>query len=111
MLGRIAGDEFVCLLKDHTRTDAEALGELAYARVTSFRLEVRPDQYAAVGLGFGVAESSTDGQSIDELLHAAAVATRMTSVSCRTDAAVLSTRTVPPAYSQSGKSGPLQLVR
>jgi len=75
MLGRMAGDEFVCLLKDRTRADAEALAEQAYRRVTSFRLEVRPDHHAAVGLGFGAAESLTDGQSIDELLHAAADAT------------------------------------
>jgi diguanylate cyclase (GGDEF)-like protein/putative nucleotidyltransferase with HDIG domain len=107
MLGRIAGDEFVCLLKDHTREDVLQLGQQAQSRITSFRLEVRPDQYASVGLGFGVAESSTDGQSIDELLHAAALQTRLANTSL---VVVPQQHVVTIPYSQRGKTGPLALV-
>ena len=109
MLGRIAGDEFVCLFKERSRDEAIQLGERAQARITSFRLEVRPEQYATVGLGFGVAESSTGGQSIDELLHAAALETRRNKISL-VDSPVVSHPVVTVSYSQRGKSGPLALV-
>src|SRR6266550_5849427 len=76
MLSRIAGDEFVCLLDEHTRRQAIELGEHAQDQISSFRHEVRSGQHAQVGLSFGVAEFPTDGESIDELLNVAALATR-----------------------------------
>jgi len=107
MLGRIAGDEFVCLFKERSCEAALQLGEQAQSRISSFRLEVRPDQFASVGLGFGVAESLTDGQSIDELLHAAAQQTRQNKTSL---VAVPQQHVVTVPYSQRGKTGPLTLV-
>src|SRR5581483_1273974 len=76
LLCRIAGDEFICLLESSKRSSAELLGERAQSEVDRFRLEVRIGQYAEVGLSFGIAEYQTDGQAIDELLHAASMATR-----------------------------------
>jgi diguanylate cyclase (GGDEF)-like protein len=61
MLSRIAGNEFICLLKDCTRNEAIQLADQAKARIGAFRLEVRPEQYAAVGLTFGLAGPPTDG--------------------------------------------------
>jgi diguanylate cyclase (GGDEF)-like protein/putative nucleotidyltransferase with HDIG domain len=108
MLARIAGDEFICLLNEHSRSQALGLGERAQDQLSFSNKEVRPGQFAKVGLSFGVAEFPTDGQSIDELLNAAALATRQNKTSMSVDQ-VLSQSGVPP-HSQAGKSGPLALV-
>ncbi|PYT03940.1 MAG: hypothetical protein DMF60_16850 [Acidobacteria bacterium] len=109
MLSRIAGDEFVCLLNEHTRDQAIELGELAQDQISSFRHEVRSGQHAQVGLSFGVAEFPTDGESIDELLNVAALATRQNRTS------LIAAQALPqaplPALSQTAKSGPLALVK
>lgn len=76
LLCRIAGDEFICLLRNYDRGRAISLGERAQAAVEAFALEARPGQYARVRLGFAVAECSIDGETIDDLLHAAVFATR-----------------------------------
>ncbi|HYP25172.1 MAG TPA: HD domain-containing phosphohydrolase [Blastocatellia bacterium] len=75
-ISRLAGSEFICLLPGYTRDRAIGLGERAQAEIDNFALKVRPDEYARVGLHFGVAEYSLDGQTVDELLHAAAVEAR-----------------------------------
>lgn len=76
LLCRIAGDEFICLLRDYDRGNAISLGERAQAAVEMFALEARPGQYARVKLGFAVAEYQIDGETIDDLLHSAVIATR-----------------------------------
>jgi diguanylate cyclase (GGDEF)-like protein len=76
LLCRIAGDEFICLLRDNDRGLAVSLGERAQTAVEKFALEARPGQYARVRLGFAVAEYSINGETIDDLLHAAVIATR-----------------------------------
>jgi len=80
MLSRIAGDEFICLLKGYSRAEAHAMGERARAEFATFKLEARPGQFARVGLNFGLAECPADGQTIDELLIAATVATRQNKI-------------------------------
>ena len=108
MLSRIAGDEFICLLKNCALNEAIELGEQAQDRVSSFRLEVRPEQYASVGLSVGAAGFRIDGESIDELLNAASLVTRQNKA--RVGSRIVLGPTVP-LYSQNGKSGPLSLVR
>jgi diguanylate cyclase (GGDEF)-like protein/putative nucleotidyltransferase with HDIG domain len=108
MLSRIAGDEFICLLKNCTLDEAIELGEQAQDRVSSFRLEVRPEQYASVGLSVGAAGFRIDGESIDELLNAASLVTRQNKA--KVGSRIVLGPTVP-LYSQNGKSGPLSLVR
>jgi diguanylate cyclase (GGDEF)-like protein/putative nucleotidyltransferase with HDIG domain len=76
MLARIAGNEFICLLNEHSRSQALGLGARAQDQISFSRQEVRPGQFIQVGLSFGVAEFPTDGQSIDDLLNAASLATR-----------------------------------
>lgn len=108
MLTRIAGDEFICLLRNCALDEAILLGEQAQDRVSSFRLEVRPEQYASVGLSVGAAGFRIDGESIDELLNAASLATRQNKA--KVASRIVLGPTVP-LYSQNGKSGPLSLVR
>src|SRR5262245_13493549 len=109
MLGRIAGDEFICLLKGYSRSQVIELGEYAQDQIGFLHLEVRPDQYAHVGVSFGVAEFSIDGQSIDELLNAASSA-------CRQNKDLLNARriqpqTLPYSYARKGTTGPIALVK
>jgi diguanylate cyclase (GGDEF)-like protein len=110
MLSRIAGNEFICLLKDCSHDEVMQLGEQAQARISAFRLEVRPEQYAAVGLSFGIAQFPADGCSTDELLHAASLATRRNH-SLNESQVASQPQTVAASYGQRGKSGPLALVR
>lgn len=110
MLSRIAGDEFICLLNECTEEEATRLGERAQTRISGFRLEVRTEQYAWVGLNFGLASSPPNGCSTDELLHAASVATRQNTSAI--DRVLAPTH--PPIgapYIQKGKTGPLALVK
>jgi len=76
MVCRLAGSEFICLLRGYTRDQAIGLGKRAQAEISNFALKVRPDEFARVGLTFGVVEHSTDGQTVDDLLHAAVIAAR-----------------------------------
>jgi diguanylate cyclase (GGDEF)-like protein/putative nucleotidyltransferase with HDIG domain len=111
MLSRIAGNEFICLLNGYTPDEVMQLGEQAQARITAFRLEVRPEQYASVGLSFGVAQFPSDGRSTDELLHAASLATRRNHNSFDENQIAPVPQAVAGLYPQRGKSGPLTLVR
>jgi diguanylate cyclase (GGDEF)-like protein/putative nucleotidyltransferase with HDIG domain len=76
MLSRIAGDEFICLLRNYDRARAVSLGERAQVEVERLMFEARQGQRARVKLSFAVAEYLTDGQTIDELLQAAIIAER-----------------------------------
>ena len=76
MLSRIAGDEFVCVLDGSASSEAEELGRRARVDIESIMLEARPGQFARVGLSYGIAEYPLNGRTIDELLLAAALATR-----------------------------------
>jgi diguanylate cyclase (GGDEF)-like protein/putative nucleotidyltransferase with HDIG domain len=76
LLSRIAGDEFTCLLRGAGKHQTTRLGERAQSEVGRLKIEVQPGRYAGLGLSFGVAEYGADGQTTDELLHAAGVATR-----------------------------------
>jgi diguanylate cyclase (GGDEF)-like protein len=76
MLSRIAGDEFICLVADNRASDADALYERARLEVENLSVEVRPGLHARVGLSFGLARYPDEGQTIDELLRAAASAAR-----------------------------------
>jgi diguanylate cyclase (GGDEF)-like protein/putative nucleotidyltransferase with HDIG domain len=80
MLSRVAGDEFVCVLKDAGRSAAIALAERAQAEIGRLEIEARPGRFARLGLGFGVAEYPMDGQSVDELLGSAVAAMRRSKV-------------------------------
>jgi diguanylate cyclase (GGDEF)-like protein len=110
MLSRIAGNDFIYLPKDCSRAQAIQLGEQVQDQISSFQLEVRPAQYAQVGLSFGVAESPTDGQSIDELVHAAAVATRQQKTSLNTMQINSKSQRLPYSQARTPASGPLVLV-
>ena len=76
MLSRIAGDEFICLLRNYDRSQAVSLGEQAQLEVERLMFEVRQGQRARVRLGFAVAEYPRDGQTIDHLLQASVIAER-----------------------------------
>jgi diguanylate cyclase (GGDEF)-like protein/putative nucleotidyltransferase with HDIG domain len=73
LLSRLAGCEFICLLRGYSRDQAVCLGERMQAEIGNFALEVRPGQHASTGLRFGVTEYRFNGQTVDELLHAAVV--------------------------------------
>jgi GGDEF domain-containing protein len=72
---------------------------------------VRPGQFAQVRLSFGVAEFPTDGQSIDDLLNFAALATRQSKKSLGGDKAIAPARVLPYSQPETVKSMPLALVR
>jgi diguanylate cyclase (GGDEF)-like protein len=76
LLSRVAGDEFICLLRSHSRDEATKIGERARKEVSRLSLELRPGQKTGAALNFGVAEYPTDGISIDELMSKAALRTR-----------------------------------
>ncbi len=76
MLSRIAGDEFICLLRNYDRAQAISLGERAQLEVERLMFEVRQGQRARVKLSFAVAEYPKDGQTIDHLLQASVIAER-----------------------------------
>jgi diguanylate cyclase (GGDEF)-like protein/putative nucleotidyltransferase with HDIG domain len=74
MLSRVAGDEFICMVADGGRLSASELYDEARLQVERLRIEVRPDHFARVRLSFGMVRCPDDGQTVDEILHAAAVA-------------------------------------
>ncbi|SRR6266567_5293425 len=103
-------NDFIYLPKDCSRSQAIQLGEQAQDQISSFHLEVRPEQYAQVGLSFGVAESPTDGQSIDELVHAAALATRQQKNSLNAMHINSKSQRLPYSQARTAGSRPLTLV-
>jgi diguanylate cyclase (GGDEF)-like protein/putative nucleotidyltransferase with HDIG domain len=110
MLCRIAGGEFTCLL-ERAGGEAIRLGEHCQDQIGRFQVEVRPAQFAQVRLSFGVAEFPTEGESIDELLNFAALATRQSKKSLEVDEAISGPRVLPCSPSETAKNTPLALVR
>ncbi|HVF91233.1 MAG TPA: HD domain-containing phosphohydrolase [Blastocatellia bacterium] len=76
VISRLAGSEFVCLLRGYSRDQAIGLGKRAQAEISNFALKVKGDEFARVGLHLGVVEYPLNGQTVDELLHSAVVAAR-----------------------------------
>lgn len=70
-LSRIAGKEFVCILKGRSRNEASILGASLAAAVERFGIESKEDCYLQIGLSFGLAEFPADGKSVNGLLKAA----------------------------------------
>jgi diguanylate cyclase (GGDEF)-like protein len=110
LLCRLAGGEFICLLKGHDRDQATELGSRAQAEIAHFKLEARPGKYAHVGLSFGVVECLGDGKTIDEILHQASVATRQNKTTLGHIQVVSETPLAPFPHSQNSRSD-LALVR
>jgi diguanylate cyclase (GGDEF)-like protein len=75
-LGRVAGDEFICLLAGCGHSEAVAVGRQAQFEIEALGVEIRPGQTVTVDLSLGAAGFPGDGQTIDALLQAAALATR-----------------------------------
>lgn len=70
-LARYAGDEFVAIVHDVTEAQTEDLRERIERAVTDFRLHVRADQHARVGISVGTATFAQNGETLDQLLVAA----------------------------------------
>jgi diguanylate cyclase (GGDEF)-like protein/putative nucleotidyltransferase with HDIG domain len=75
LLGRIAGDEFICVLRHCDHEEAAKLGEIIRKEVDSLVVETKPGDRAHIRINYAV-EGYTAGQTVDELLHAIAVAAR-----------------------------------
>lgn len=70
-LSRYGGDEFVALVPEtNTQDVAELCGRIEKA-VTDFKLEVRENQFAGVGVSVGSAAYPTHGDSLDRIIVAA----------------------------------------
>jgi diguanylate cyclase (GGDEF)-like protein/putative nucleotidyltransferase with HDIG domain len=83
LLSRVAGDEFICLLKGADRHRAIDVASRAQEEVARFSFEVRPGQAGAASLNYGLAVYPADGQSVDELMGRAAMATRESKTASR----------------------------
>src|SRR5262249_41922394 len=75
LLGRVAGDEFICVLRNCEPGEAAKLGEILRNEIDCLSVEARPEEYARVRLRYSVQECK-EGQTVDDLLHAIAVAAR-----------------------------------
>jgi diguanylate cyclase (GGDEF)-like protein/putative nucleotidyltransferase with HDIG domain len=75
LLGRIAGDEFICILPNCDRDEAVQLAEAARGEIDQLSVETRPGERAGVSLRFAVTQYIA-GQTVDDLLHALARAGR-----------------------------------
>jgi GGDEF domain-containing protein len=69
----VAGDEFICMVADGGRSATELYDE-ARLQVGRLKIEAGPGHFARVLLSFGMVRCPDDGQTVDEILHAAAVA-------------------------------------
>jgi len=108
-LYRIAGDEFTCLLQC-SEDNAIRLGEQVREQIGRMQLEVRPSRFAQGGLNFGTAQFPIDGQSIDELLNAACLATRQNTKAFELEKANLRSRSLSQSQSEATEKSPLALV-
>jgi diguanylate cyclase (GGDEF)-like protein len=68
---RYAGDEFVVVLSDCSRREAEARAEQIQAAIESMETMVRPGVLVRASVSVGVAISPEDGDSYEDLLTAA----------------------------------------
>jgi diguanylate cyclase (GGDEF)-like protein/putative nucleotidyltransferase with HDIG domain len=109
LLCRLAGGEFICLLTGHDRDRAERLAARLHADISNFALELRPGQYARVGLRPGMAEYPLDGQTVDELLHAAAIAARPNEITRKNIESLTDPHELRliPSYPAKEEAGPL----
>ena len=72
MVGRLASDEFVCLLPDHSLAKAIQIGERLEAAVSQHRFELAQDRHLRVQVNFGASEFTADGGTLDALIAVAA---------------------------------------
>jgi len=110
LLCRLAGGEFICLMKGYGRAQAIELGARAQAEIAHLKLEAKPGNYARVGLSFGVVECAGDGKTIDEMLREASVATRQNKTMLGHVQVVSQTPVAPFPHSQNSRND-LALVR
>ena len=67
-LARYAGDEFVALVQDVDEDGMAELRERIARAVQDFRLHVRGERHARVGISIGTAAFTTHGETLDQLL-------------------------------------------
>jgi diguanylate cyclase (GGDEF)-like protein/putative nucleotidyltransferase with HDIG domain len=72
MVGRLASDEFICLLPDHSLAKAIQIGERLEAAVSQHRFYTNPECYLQIQIRFGVSEFAADGVILDALIAVAA---------------------------------------
>jgi diguanylate cyclase (GGDEF)-like protein/putative nucleotidyltransferase with HDIG domain len=72
MLGRLASDEFVCLLADHSLAKAVQMGERLEAAVSQHRFDLGPERHVCVQITFGASEFPAEGGTLDALISSAA---------------------------------------
>jgi diguanylate cyclase (GGDEF)-like protein/putative nucleotidyltransferase with HDIG domain len=70
-LARYAGDEFVAIVHDLNEAQTEDLRERIERAVTGYRLHIRADKHARVGISVGTANFAQHGETLDQLLVAA----------------------------------------
>ena len=70
-LARYAGDEFVAIVQEVIGEQVEELRERIEETISKFKLRVRAEHYARVGISVGAATYGTDGETLDQLLIAA----------------------------------------
>jgi len=70
-LARYAGDEFVAIVHDLAGEQVDELCQRIESAILNFRLRVKPDQYACVGVSIGAAMYGKEGETLDQLITAA----------------------------------------
>jgi diguanylate cyclase (GGDEF)-like protein/putative nucleotidyltransferase with HDIG domain len=70
-LARYAGDEFVAVVQDLPRAQADDLCERIERAIAQLSLRVPPDKRARVGISVGAARFGVDGETLNQLLIAA----------------------------------------
>lgn len=70
-LARYAGDEFVALVQDVDEQGINEMRERIERAVNNFRLHVKADKHARVGISIGTSAFTTHGETLDGLLVAA----------------------------------------
>ncbi|MDQ1611987.1 MAG: hypothetical protein QOG00_1918 [Pyrinomonadaceae bacterium] len=70
-LARYAGDEFVAVVQDLPRAQADDLCGRIETAIRGLSLHVPPDKRARVGISVGAARFGTDGETLNQLLIAA----------------------------------------
>lgn len=72
--GRFGGEEFAVLLLDVDAATAARIADRVRRRVAGLRIDVPDGTPGTVTVSIGIASYPTDGQQLDELLHAADLA-------------------------------------
>ncbi|HWW75413.1 MAG TPA: diguanylate cyclase, partial [Pyrinomonadaceae bacterium] len=70
-LARYAGDEFVAIVQDLSAEQTNELRERIERAVSRFKLHVRGDKHARVGISVGAASYGVHGETLDQLLISA----------------------------------------